>query len=117
MFLAYTIIAIVTSLLLTFSGVGKLRHDSHQVHGIHEVIGVPMRWFPWLAACEFAGAAGLLVGIAWGPLGIVAAGGIIAYFVGAIVAHLWVGDVKGLVSPIVLLLVVVVLLVTRSLSL
>ncbi len=117
LFIASTIIAIVMSLLLVFSGVGKLRHDPRQVHTIHEVVGVPMRWFPWLAACEFAGAAGLLVGIVWWPLGIAAAVGVIAYFVGAIVAHVRVRDFKGLTGPALLLLFAVAVLVTRILSL
>jgi|SRR5882724_3655073 len=117
MFIAYTIIAIVMSLLLVSSGVAKLRRNPNLVHGLHEVVGVPLRWIPWLAVCEFAGAAGLLVGIVWWPLGIAAAIGVVAYFIGASIGHVRVKDFKGLPAPSVILLIAIVILVARSLSL
>ena len=99
MFIAYTIIAIVMSLLLVASGVVKLRRNPNIVHGLHEVIGVPLRWLPWLAACEFAGAAGLLIGIVWWPLGIAAALGVVVYYLGASIGHVRIKDFKGLPVP------------------
>jgi DoxX-like family len=117
MFIAYTIIAIIMSLLLVSSGVAKLRCNPTLVHGLHEVVGVPLRWIPWLAVCEFAGAAGLLVGIVWWPLGIAAAIGVVAYFIGASIGHVRVKDFKGLPAPAVILLIAIVILVVRSLSL
>ena len=117
MFIAYTVIAIIMSLLLVVSGVAKLRRTPNIVRGIHEVIGVPLRWLPWLAALEFAGAAGLLIGIVWWPLGIAAAIGVVAYFIGASISHVRVKDFKGLPTPTVILLIAIVILVVRSLSL
>jgi hypothetical protein len=117
MFIAYTIIAIIMSLLLVFSGIAKLRRNPNIVQGLHEVIGVPLRWLPWLAACEFAGAAGLLIGIVWWPLGIAAAIGVVVYFIGASISHVRVKDFKGLPTPAVILLIAIVILVVRSLSL
>jgi hypothetical protein len=117
MFIAYTIIAIIMSLLLVSSGVAKLRRNPNLIHGLHEVIGVPLRLIPWLAVCEFAGAAGLLIGIVWWPLGIAAAIGVIAYFIGASIGHVRVKDFKGLPTPAVILLIAIVILVVRSLSL
>ena len=65
---------------------------------IHETVGVPMKSFPHLAACEIAGAVGLIVGI-WSPrLGVAAGIGLVIYFIGAIVSHLRVGDFKGIGS-------------------
>ena len=75
-----------------------------------------MKWFLGLPACEFAGAAGLLLGLAWAPLGIAAAVGLILYFIGAIVAHLRVGDIKGVGTPAVPLLLAAGCLVTRVLT-
>jgi hypothetical protein len=89
-------LAIVFAAMLVFSGVGKIRRQSHQVRVVHETVGVPLKYFSSLAACEFAGAMGLLLGIAWPLLGTAAAAGLILYFVGAIAAHLRVGDVKGI---------------------
>jgi hypothetical protein len=117
MFIAYTIIALIVSLLLVPSGVFKLRRNPNVVHSIHEVVGVPLRWFPWLAACEFAGAAGLLIGIVWWPLGIAAALGVAVYFIGASIGHVRVKDFKGLPTPAVMVLIAIVILVVRSLSL
>jgi len=117
MFIAYTIIAIIMSFLLVASGTAKLRRDPKLIQGLHEVIGVPLRLIPGLAALEFAGAAGLLIGIVWWPLGIAAAIGVVLYFLGASISHLRVKDFKGLPTPVVILLVAIVVLVVRSLSL
>ncbi len=88
MFGAYVGVAIVSSLLLALvSGLGKLRRTPYIVKTVHDVVGVPIRWFPFLAGLEFAAAAGLLLGIRWAPLGVAAATGMVLYFVGAIVAH------------------------------
>ena len=117
MFIAYIIFAIIMSFVLVASGTSKLRRNPQVVHGIHEVVGVPLRYLPWLATLEFAGAAGLLIGIWWWPLGIAAAIGVVLYFVGASIGHMRVRDFKGLSAPAVLLLIAIVVLVVRSLSL
>jgi hypothetical protein len=80
------------------------------------VVGVPLSWFPYLAACELAGALGLLVGIAWAPIGIAAAIGVIAYMLGAIAAHVRAGDRQGIGSPMLPLVLAIAALVTRVLS-
>jgi DoxX-like family len=113
---AYVVVASLMSLVAVGSGVAKLRRDPHVVKVIHEVVRVPMKWFPWLAGCEFAGAAGLLIGIVWAPLGLAAAVGLIVYFTGAIVAHLRVGDLKGIGAPAFPFFLAVACLVTRILG-
>jgi len=113
---AHVALVVMTSLLLLLSVVAKLRHDPHVVKVIHEVVGVPMKWLPWLAACEFAGAGGLLLGLAWPPPGIAAAVGVVVYFVGAVVAHVRVGDIKGIGTPGVLLLLATSCLITDVLA-
>jgi hypothetical protein len=101
---AYMVLTVVVALLVTFSGVAKIRRDPKVVKTIHEVIGVPMKYFSVLALCEFAGALGLVMGIWWPMLGVAAGIGLVVYFVGAVVSHFWVGDVKG-VGPAVFMLV------------
>jgi hypothetical protein len=113
MYFAHVAVAVLMSLLSVISGVAKLRHSSHVVKVIHELVRVPMKWFPYLAACEFAGAAGLLIGISWSPIGLAAAIGLIIYFLGAIIAHLRVGDIKELGAPTFLLGLAVACLVTQ----
>jgi uncharacterized membrane protein YphA (DoxX/SURF4 family) len=100
--IAYLVVTILLAALVLFSGVGKLRNDPHIVKVIHETVGVPMKYFPALAACEFAGAAGLILGIWWPLLGTAAAVGLVIYFSGAIVSHLRVSDLKG-IGPAALL--------------
>ena len=94
--IAYLVVAIVLAAMVLFSGVGKLRNDPHIVKVIHETVGVPMKYFPLLAACEIAGAVGLVLGIWWPILGIAAATGLVIYFVGAVVSHVQVNDLRGL---------------------
>jgi hypothetical protein len=116
MFNTHIALVVLMSLLAVVSGVAKLRHDPNVVRIVHEVVGVPMKWLPWLAACELAGAAALLLGLAWAPLGMAAAAGLVIYFAGAVVAHVRVGDVKGIGTPMVPLLLAAGCLVTRVLA-
>jgi len=102
---AYLVVTLVFALLVAYSGVGKIRRDPIPMKVVHETIGIPLKYFPMLAACEFAGAAGLVTGIWWPSVGIAAGIGLVLYFVGAIVSHLLVGDVNG-VGPAAFLLLV-----------
>lgn len=52
-------------------------------------VGVPRSWLPLLATAKLAGAAGLVLGLAAAPgLGVAAAVGLVAFYVGAVAAHL-----------------------------
>jgi len=113
---AYLATTAVVALLVAFSGVGKIRRDARQVRVIHETVGVPLKYFPLLAACEFAGGLGLIVGTWWPPLGVAAGIGLVLYFVGAIVSHLRVGDVKGIGSAAFMLVLAAAALVMRLLT-
>jgi hypothetical protein len=93
---AYLVITVLVALMAAFSGLGKIRRDPRQVRVVHETVGVPLKYFPLLAACEFAGALGLVAGIWWPPLGVAAGIGLVLYFIGAIVSHLRASDVKGI---------------------
>ena len=113
--MAYLVLTIVLAAIAAFSGVGKLRRDPRIVQVVHEVVGVPLQYFPLLAACEIAGAVGLVLGIRWPFLGMAAGVGLVVYFVGAVVSHLRVGDVKGIGPAAFLLMVSVAALVLRVL--
>jgi uncharacterized membrane protein YphA (DoxX/SURF4 family) len=105
MSIAYLVITILLAAMVIFSGIGKIRRDPHIVQIIHEVVGVPLKYFPLLAAGEFAGALGVVLGIWWPWLGVAAGTGLVLYFVGAVVSHLRIGDVKG-IGPAAFMLVV-----------
>lgn len=115
MFVAYVVIAILLALLLTVSGTGKLRRDERQVASFQK-IGVPLTWMPPLAACEFAGALGLVGGALFAPLGIAAAIGVVLYFVGAAISHLRAKDFSGLATPLPILAAAIAALTLRALT-
>jgi uncharacterized membrane protein YphA (DoxX/SURF4 family) len=94
--MAYLVITLVFAAMVAFSGLGKIRRDPKIMHVIHEVVGVPLKYFSLLAACELAGALGLVLGIWWPFMGVAAGIGLVLYFVAATVSHLRVRDVKGI---------------------
>jgi hypothetical protein len=114
---AYLVIALLFAAMVAFSGLGKIRRDPRIVHVVHEVVGVPLKYFALLAACELAGALGLVLGIWWPSMGVAASIGLVLYFVGAIVSHLCVGDVKGIGPAAFMLAVAAGALATRILAL
>jgi hypothetical protein len=91
----YLIVTLIVAAMVAYSAIAKIRHDPRVVQIIHEVVGFPLSYFPLLAACELAGALGLVLGIFWPLLGVVAAVGLALYFIVAILAHFRVGDFKG----------------------
>jgi uncharacterized membrane protein YphA (DoxX/SURF4 family) len=64
--IAYLVITILLAAIVTFSGIGKIRRDPRIVQVIHQVVGVPLKYFPLLAACEFAGALGVVLLVSGG---------------------------------------------------
>ena len=104
MHIAYLLITVVFALMVFFPAIGKIRRGPLPVSVIHETVGVPLKYFRFLAACELVGAVGLLVGIWWRMAGIAAGIGLVLYFVGAVISHLRVGDVKG-IGPAAFMLV------------
>ncbi len=113
---AYLVITLLFALMVSYSGAGKIRRDPLQVRVVHETVGVPLKYFPLLAACEFAGAVGLVVGIWWPLIGIAAGIELVLYFVGAVVSHLRVGDVKGVGSAAFMLVLAAGALALRILT-
>ncbi len=74
--------------------------------------GIPRRWVPVLGALLTAGTAGLIAGFAVPVLGVLAAAGLVLYFIGAFVAHLRVGS-RALIGPAVFLVTEVAALVVN----
>ncbi|WP_415973144.1 DoxX family protein [Rhodococcus sp. 077-4] len=114
MFIATVIVSVLLAVALTFSAIGKLTKNPSVVPMLEQV-GVPTDKIPWLAYAELAGAVGLLVGLYLWPIGVAAAVGVIAYFVGAVAAHVRVKD-KEFAPAAGLAVFAVVALVLRVLS-
>ncbi|MEU1347668.1 DoxX family protein [Streptomyces sp. NPDC005786] len=110
MFIAYVVVAILLSLLLLASARGDITRDPKITDNL-KALGVPDSWFVPLGLIKIAGALGLLVGIAYRPLGVAAAIGVVLYFLGAVITHLRAGDKKGVGAPAVIMLVSVAPLV------
>ena len=51
---AYLFITILFAAMVVFSAVAKVRRDPKVVHVIQDVVGVPLKYFPLLVACECA---------------------------------------------------------------
>jgi DoxX-like family len=97
-----TISAIVTVLLaaiLAFAAIRKLTHREDVV-AAYAKVGVPEERLNHLALILLLGAAGLLLGLAWKPIGVAAGAGVVVYFVLAIAAHLRHDDTASLPTPI-----------------
>ena len=68
MFIAYAVIAVLLALGLLPSAWTKLTRSERIVQTFTGQLGVPLGLYPFLAACEIAGAAGLVIGLWYGPL-------------------------------------------------
>jgi DoxX-like family len=93
------IVSLVLAALLAFSAVRKLGHRP-EVVATYTRVGVPEDRLNYLAAILLAGAAGLVIGLAWTPLGLAAAAGVVVYFVLAIAAHVRANDTEHLAPPL-----------------
>lgn len=114
MFVAYVVVAALLGAALLVSGLSKLLRAQWAIEPI-AALGVPLSWFPFLGLALVAGAAGLVGGIFWVPIGIAAASGVVLYFVGALVAHIRANN-TDYGGPIALGLAALVALVLRALS-
>ncbi|OHV05897.1 DoxX family protein [Mycobacterium talmoniae] len=63
-------------------------------------VGVPRSWLPMLGTLKLAGGIGLVVGLLGVPvIGVAAAAGLVAFFVGAVVTHLRAGVLSNIAFP------------------
>ena len=113
---AYLFVTILFAAMVGFSAIAKVRRDPKVVHVIQDVVGVPLKYFPLLTACEFAGALGLVLGILLRWVGLAAGVGLVIYFTGAVVSHLRVGDVKGMGPAAFMLMAAAAALALRALT-
>jgi hypothetical protein len=99
--IAYLVAAVVYGLMVTGTATAKIRGVERVTAGL-SAAGVPRSWFVPLGLLNLAGALGLWIGIAWRPLGIAAATGLVLYFAGAVITHVRARDPKGLPLPALL---------------
>lgn len=99
MFLATVVVTAILAALMTYAAVRKLSHRP-QVVASYARVGVPEDRLNLLALILLAGAAGLLLGLAWAPIGIAAAVAVVGYFAAAIAAHIRGRDLANIPTPV-----------------
>jgi DoxX-like family len=88
---ATVIVTLLLAALFTFSASIKLLGVSRSL-AIRDHLGVkPLQW-RLIGALELAGVAGVLIGLAWPPIGIAAAIGLALLSIGAIAFHIKASD-------------------------
>lgn len=112
MFVATAIVSVLLAALLAFSASRKLTHHEPIVRSYVRV-GVPEDKLNHLAFILLAGAAGLLLGLVWAPIGVAATIGVICYFSAAVAFHIQANDAKNLPRPLAFVVIAVVALGLR----
>lgn len=92
------VVPVVMALIFTKAGVDMVR-DVEPTRATSARLGIDERRFGMIGVLQLLGAVGLLVGLAWWPLGVAAAAGLILLMLGAIVTHVRVGDPAVEVAP------------------
>ena len=103
MSVATSIVSILLAALLMMSAAIKLTRREPYVQGYLEV-GVPEDRLNQLATLLLAGACGLLLGLAWAPIGVAAAAALVSYFAVAVVFHVRADDAENLPVPVAMAL-------------
>jgi DoxX-like family len=104
MSLAAAIVSLLLASVLTYSALRKLSHQPEVVQSYVRV-GVPEERLNYLAMLLLAGAAGLVAGLFWAPIGIAAAAALVVYFLLAVGAHIGARDTQHIPTPIAIELV------------
>ncbi|WP_035859114.1 DoxX family protein [Kitasatospora cheerisanensis] len=116
MFVSLAVVTVLMSVLLLVSAGAKslrTRHITEQM----STLGVPQSLMAFLIGAQIAGAAGVIAGLWWEPVGIAAAIGLTLYFAGAVAFHLRVGDNKGATPAALLTIASVALIVLHAATL
>ena len=93
------VISILLAALLVFTAVRKLSHRPDVV-ATYTRVGVPEERLNLLAWILLAGAAGLIAGLFWPPIGVAAGVGLVVYFLLAVIAHIKAHDARNLPVPV-----------------
>ena len=112
MFVITAVTSVLLAALLALAAIRKLTHREEVVQSYVKA-GVPEDKLDYLAMILLAGAAGLILGLVWGPIGVATAIAVILYFIVAITFHIRADDVEHLPTPVVMALIAVAALILR----
>src|SRR6185295_9839324 len=91
MYAAYVTVTVIAAVLAGIAAVTYLIDHDYPRAQI-DMKRLPRSWMPRLGGALAAGSLGLLAGFAVPLVGVLAAAGLVLYFVGALIAHLRVGS-------------------------
>lgn len=115
MFIATLVVSALLALAFLGAGVGKVTGAEPKIAEMAGHVGFTARSYRGIGALEIAGAAGVLVGLYFAPLGIAASIGLALLMAGAVIAHIRVKDKFAMIAPSAALgVVAVVALVLRA---
>ena len=109
---AKIIVSLVLATLLSAAAIRKLSHTDEVVASYRRA-GVPEDKLTLLAVIRLAGAAGLIAGLFWTPIGLAAAIALILYFAVAIAFHIRATDMRRTPTPALFGLLAVAVLVLQ----
>jgi hypothetical protein len=112
MVVAAAILSVLLAAVLALSAVRKLSHRAEVVR-TYVRVGVPEDKLDYLAITLLAGAAGLIFGLFWPPIGIAAAIGLVIYFLVAVAFHIRADDAKNLPTPLAIAVIAAAALILR----
>lgn len=98
-------VVVPTLMALVFAavGIGMVCHVDPTMTSAR--LGIDQRRFGIIGVLQVVGAVGLLLGLAWSPLGVAAAVGLILLMLGAVTTHVRIGDPAFDAAPAVICLV------------
>jgi uncharacterized membrane protein len=99
-------VSLLLAALLVLAAARKRSHRPEVVE-TYTRVGVPEDRLDQLAWILLAGAAGLIAGLAWRPIGVAAGIGLVVYFLAAIAAHVRADDSRNLPVPVAMELLAV----------
>jgi hypothetical protein len=99
--IAAVVVTVLLALLFTFSSSIKLLGVRQSLE-IRDHLGVTPAMWRVIGALELAGVIGVLVGLAWAPIGVAAAIGLALLTVGAVAFHVRASDSLAKTAPAVI---------------
>ncbi len=98
MFIVAAVIAVVLALAFAGAGSAKVSKQKMMVEAADH-LGFSIQQYQLIGVAELAGAAGLVIGLWWAPLGIAAAAGLLITMIGAVWFHNRFHDPLSVAAP------------------
>ncbi|HTF07338.1 MAG TPA: DoxX family protein [Asanoa sp.] len=118
MFIAAAILSVLLALAFAFVGASKVFTAADKMLAGLGRLGLSVRLIRLIGALEMLGAAGLVIGLWIGPLGIAAAIGLALLMIGAAIYHIRARDTaKQTMSPLIMLVLSATVVALRAASL